>query len=84
MKSLIFVAAYSSVTLVSGRVIQIIIASGAAMCQIWTSPGNATAGLICLNEGFGRASYCKTGCESRLLVLLFLCSGASLPTGKGK
>jgi len=84
MKSLILVAAYSSVTLASGRVVPTIISSGPVMCQIWTNPSNAPAGLICLNEVFSRASNGEVGCEPRQLVLPYLRGGISLLTSKGK
>ena len=84
MKSLILVAAYSSVAFASGRVVRTIIASDPVVCHIWTNPNNAAAGLICLNEGFGHASYREAGREPRQLVLPNRWDGISLLTSQGK
>lgn len=65
MKSLIFVAAYSSVALSPGRVVRTIIASDPVVCHVWTNPINAAAGLICLNEDFDHVSSGEAGCEPR-------------------
>ena len=84
MKSLILVAAYSSVAVASGRVVRTIIASDPVVCHIWTNPSNASAGLICLNKRFGHVSSGEAGCEPRQLVLPYTRYGISLLTSKGK